>query len=121
MVPLYTGCAGNICSEIIVRYELGALVGLGYICTTEARHFIKRAIRLPSVDYPYLDFRFYRREHLYPDTIKEPWRIIRSVRWLIGPVFKVIIKKQTNVRYENTHINVDAMPYIKMITAISFT
>src|SRR5208282_4155935 len=79
---------------------------------------IGRSIRLPSIDEPRLDFQVGSGENLHSQSLKKPWRIARDIGRLISPVIGVLITEQTDVRQENSCVDVDSVQSVDVVAAI---
>src|SRR5450755_1698082 len=58
-------------------------------------------------------------KQLYPDPIEKPWSIGRHIGWLIGPIIKVVVAEQSDVRHENSSVHIDSVHRIEVVTAVS--
>src|SRR5580658_6065602 len=76
-------------------------------------------IRLPAIDDPWLDLQLCRREVLDAKAIEKPRCIRRNKRGLISPIIEVVITKQSNIRNEDTRVDVQAVGNIPVISAPS--
>ena len=88
--------------------------------SADARGVIGRAVRLPTIDEPGLDFEMLSRENLHAYAIEEPRRVRRDVRGLIGPIVEVVIAEQAYVGHEDSRIHVDPMQDIEVVSAVRF-
>src|SRR5450432_45605 len=79
---------------------------------------VELVIRLPSVNKPWLDLQVVSWKPLHPHAVEKPRSIRRDVRWLISPIVEVVIAKETDVRYEYTGIDVEAVIDIEVVAAI---
>src|SRR5215472_5808982 len=78
------------------------------------------AVGLPSVNDPGLDLKLVRGKPLDPDAVEEPGCVGRDIRRLIGPVVKVVVTEQANVRDENSRVKIEPMVHIEVITCVGF-
>src|ERR1035441_10586451 len=73
---------------------------------------IGRGVRLPSIDEPRLDFQVGGGENLHSQSLEKPWRVGRNIRRLVGPIIKVVIAEEADVRHEDARVNVDPIQQI---------
>lgn len=82
---------------------------------------VEFTVRLPTIDEPRFDLEFIGGKPLNPRPVKVPWCIRRNIRWLITPVIKVIVAKQTNVRQKEPRLNVDTMLHVHVVSTPGFS
>src|SRR5262249_37657541 len=88
--------------------------------SAQTRLAAQPAVGLPSVDDPRLDLKLVRGKPLDPDAVEEPGRVGRHIGRLIGPVVKVVVAEQANVRDENSCVKIEAMVHVEVITCVGF-
>src|SRR5271165_5167202 len=77
-------------------------------------------VRLPSVDDPRLNLQLVGGEPLNPNAVEEPWRVRGNKGRLVRPIVEVVVAKQTDVRHENSCVDVEPMVHIEVIPAPGF-
>src|SRR5271166_3452849 len=112
--------AQHIFAQCILIAEYGeALIGAPQDLPSDTGPIIVAAIGLPAIDKPRLNFQLGSWENLRADAGKKPGRVRRHIRWLIGPVIKVVVTEQSDIRHKYAGIYIDPVQFVKMITAIS--
>src|SRR4029077_295066 len=83
-----------------------------------ARPIVKPSIRLPSIDEPGLNLQLLRRKNLDPRSVEEPRRVGRNIRGLIGPVVKVVEAEETDIRQEDSSVDINSVQCIEVVAAV---
>src|ERR1700676_396748 len=60
------------------------------------------------------------RKDLDSKAREKPWGVGRNVGRLIGPIIELVVTEQTDIRHEDTGINVDSVESIKVISTVCF-
>src|SRR6185369_8568059 len=81
---------------------------------------IEPAVGLPSIDKPRLNLQFCRGKDLHSHSVEEPWRVRRDIGRLIGPVIKVVVAEESDVRHEYSGIDVDPVQGVEVVSAVGF-
>src|ERR1700743_3309685 len=77
---------------------------------------IRPAIGLPAIDEPWLNLQLVCGKPLYPQPIEEPRCIRRNKRRLVGPIIKIVITEESDVRNKDAGIHVQSVIHIKVIS-----
>ena len=59
-------------------------------------------------------------EHLYTYTLEKPRRVGGNEGWLVGPVIEVVVAEQTDIRHEDSGVNVHSMHPVNVVAAVRF-
>src|ERR1700682_3834143 len=87
--------------------------------TADCGRFIELAIRLPTIYEPGFNLQLIAGEDLDAHSVEEPRGVGRHERRLIGPVIEVVEAPKSDVRQEDSRINIDAMHLVDVIPTIS--
>src|ERR1700688_947308 len=60
------------------------------------------------------------REDLDSKAGEKPWSVGRNIGRLIGPIIELVVTEETDIRQEDTGINVYAVQSIEMVSSVRF-
>src|ERR1022692_2984823 len=81
---------------------------------------IELRVGLPSVDEPRFDLQLVGWEPLHAHAVKEPGRIGRHIRGLIGPIIVIVVTEETDVRHEDSCVDIESVLHVEVIPAVGF-
>ena len=82
---------------------------------SEARVTVELRVGLPSVDEPRFNLQLVGRKPLDSDTVKEPRRVRRYKRRLVGPVVEIVVAKEPNIGHKNSGVDVQPMVHVEVV------
>src|ERR1700682_2678143 len=88
--------------------------------TANSGRLIELAIRLPTIYEPGFNLQLIAGEDLDAHSVEEPRGVRRHERRLIGPIIEVVEAPKSDVRQEDSGIDVDAMHLVDMIPTVGF-
>jgi hypothetical protein len=94
--------------------------GVHFICPPSPFREFAEPYDLPLFDKPRFNLQMSRGKNLNSQTIKEPRRVGRNIRWLVRPIIKVVIAEQTYVQHENSSVDIDSVQGIDVVAAVRF-
>src|SRR5262249_50264184 len=118
MEALAARIAHCVLANVIVDAERAFVIRPPQNLSANARRLVELAVRLPAVDEPWFDLQLLARKDLRPHAGEEPGRVGRNEGWLVGPVVEVVEAPETDVRQEDSRVNVDPIHLVNVVSAI---
>ncbi len=87
---------------------------------SEAGRRVEGSVSLPAVDQPELHLQAIGGEDLQPGAVEKPRRVVGGIGRLISPVLEVVVREQSDVRHEDSHVEIDATQDVPVISAVRF-
>src|SRR5262249_22293133 len=116
--PPPVGQAEPVPAPVLIAQNRDRAVRAPEYLDSDAGRRVELPVRLPAIHDPGLDLELVAREHLDSNAVEVPRSVRRHIGWLVRPVVEIVVAEQSDVRHEDTGVQIDPVPGVPVISAV---